>query len=267
MFSFINCGITAFSDSQFSDKTLAEILQEKESNEGSDQVFTKKDYGNQGNLKPSLKKQNDGREKKIKKVNFQRNIATQYEANDPKYDNMPEVCYNDPPLLYENDEKSEIIKEREDYLKLSVGERLKKYSKNIAPLHHAVNLLNHKEKREKLVALIEDKKFNQIPKNRNAFLELESDIGNKLRMAPTNEELKSQKKYLDDLFNAGYLRLIFAVELCSKIKSIYKKNTEDKDYMKKYCVNHVNANNIDINLEKDEKSFMGKYLNYLKPNF
>uniref|UniRef100_A0A915MY00 Uncharacterized protein n=1 Tax=Meloidogyne javanica TaxID=6303 RepID=A0A915MY00_MELJA len=206
MFSFINCGITALSDSQFSDKTLAQILQEKESNEGSDhseqktktlaslfnekenekfpdeEVFTKKDYGNQGNLKPS-------REKKIKKVNFRRNIATYYEANDPKYDNMPEVCYNDPPLLYENDEKSEIIKEREDYLKLSVGERLKKYSKNIAPLHHAVNLLNQKEKREKLVALIGDKKFNQIPKNRNAFLELESDIGNKLRMAPTNEVL------------------------------------------------------------------------------
>ena len=85
MFSFINCGITAFSDSQFSDKTLAQILQEKESNEMphhseqktktlaslfnekenekflDEEVFTKKDYGNQGNLKPSLKKQNDGR--------------------------------------------------------------------------------------------------------------------------------------------------------------------------------------------------------------
>uniref|UniRef100_A0A915MBS5 Uncharacterized protein n=1 Tax=Meloidogyne javanica TaxID=6303 RepID=A0A915MBS5_MELJA len=251
-------------------KTLASLFNEKENEKFLDEeVFTKKDYGNQGNLKPSLKKQNDGkgREKKIKKVSFQSNIATQYEANDPKYDNMPEVCYDDPPLLYENDEKSEIIKEREDYLTLSVDGRLKKYSKNIAPLHHAVNLLNLKEKREKLVALIGDKKFNQIPKNRNAFLKLKSSIEEKLRMAPTIEELKSQKKYLDDLFNAGYLRLLFAVELCSKIEDIYKNNTEDKDYMTKYCADHVNANIIDINLEKDGKGFMGKYLNYLKPIF
>jgi len=72
---------------------------------------------------------------------------------------------------------------------------------------------------------------------------------------------------LDDLFNAGYLRLLFAVELCSKIEDIYKNNTEDKDYMTKYCADHVNANIIDINLEKDGKGFMGKYLNYLKPIF
>uniref|UniRef100_A0A915PDG4 Uncharacterized protein n=1 Tax=Meloidogyne floridensis TaxID=298350 RepID=A0A915PDG4_9BILA len=271
IFSFINCGITALNDSQFSVKTLAQILQEKEKTLASlfneeenenfqdEEVFTKKDYGNQGNLDSILDKENGGRVKQIKKVTFRHDIATYHEANDPKYDNTPEVYYNDPPLLYENDEKSEKkeedheknIKKRENYLTLSVEERLKKYSKNIAPLHYAVNLLNLKEKREKLAALIGDRKFNQIPKDKNAFLALVSSVEEKLKKAQTKKvpffdllkKLKSQKKYLDNLVEAGYLRLLFAVELCLEIEDIYK-NTQDKNYMKKYCADQVNENFI-----------------------
>ncbi|CAK5073628.1 unnamed protein product [Meloidogyne enterolobii] len=294
IFSFINYGITDLEDSKIPGKTLAQLLHEKESNEGSDhseqktktiatlfkeeenekflkeEVSTKKDYGNQGNLKSSLKKENGGREKKIKKVNFQHNIATYHEAIDPKDDNMPEVYYKDPPFLYENDEKDEEkeedheknIKKRENYLKLSVDERLKKYSKNIAPLEYAVNLLKNKEKQEKLAALIGNKKFNQILKkfqNKKEFLALKSSIEEKLETASTNKvpffdplkKSKSQKKYLDDLVEAGYLRLLFAVELCSKIEDIYKNNTEDKDYMKKYCADQMNKNFIQKFYEKN----------------
>jgi len=57
------------------------------------------------------------------------------------------------------------------------------------------------------------------------------------------KKLKSQKKYLDNLVEAGYLRLLFAVELCLEIEDIYK-NTQDKNYMKKYCADQVNENFI-----------------------
>uniref|UniRef100_A0A1I8BRN1 Borrelia family protein PFam57/62 n=1 Tax=Meloidogyne hapla TaxID=6305 RepID=A0A1I8BRN1_MELHA len=169
---------------------------------------------------------------------------------------IPGKMKNNEEQIIEQIKKNAVTKQNLD--------KINKYEEETKQIHEKIKEIDEQilEKIKKNEEL--KRSLNEIMKNveriqilekfRNSqeFLVLLDELEIELKKVKdsSNEEYLTQQ--LSDLKSAaklGYLRILFAIELCDNIHCFYK-NTDDVDYMKKYCDDTVKVDELKSLVEK-----------------